>query len=141
MKMPDFLYPTVVKGIIHATEMRCESIDGSEIWIKAPPGGIFTLKNFKPFVHTDGKTYFPSHLQKRATYFSLLYSPFIFHWGRFWHLQETHTDGAGLTTWLPGTERGIYWRTPGIRWQVPDARSNLKPWIWSNGRFLGGHLD
>lgn len=141
MKKPTVLYPTVVKGIIHAKEMRCESIDGSEIWIKAPESGVITLRNFKPFVHTDGKTYFITHLQKKATYFSLLYKPFIFH---HWVGQPPKQDANG--NWIPGSEKGNlllggYWRTCGWRWQRPDARSNWTPWIWSWGRGPGGHLD
>lgn len=136
LKTPTVLYPTLVKGVIIAPEIRCESIDGSELWLPSSYGEMW-FQNARPFVHSDGKTYAISHLQKKATYFSLLYDPFIYHWGKFWHLQEQRQDGS----WIPGTERGIYWRTPGWRWQKPDANSNGTPWIFSGGRIPGMHLD
>jgi len=87
----------------------------------------------KPFEH-EGKTYAVSHLQKKSKSFSLYFSPFIYHFGSFWKLQEQDEFGD----WIPGTERGIYGRTPGWRWDV--AGTNGQHWIFSKG-YLGGHLD
>ena len=148
-KRPEFLYPTVVKGKI-VGPIRCESIDGSIIWLPAgthhimstgeylvSKDGIARLEDFKTFVHEDGKTYFITHLQKKASYFSLLYSPFIYHYGWFWRLPKENAYGG----FVPNSEQGIYWRTCGWRWQLPDARSEGTTWIWSGGRIIGSHQD
>ena len=122
------LYPTLIRGIIDGP-IRCESLDGSELWLP-PKEGILKIPPFSQ----NGKTWSVTHLQKKASYFSLLFSPFIYHWGRFWHLQEQDAQG----NWFPGTERGLYWRTPGWRW---DSDPNLgSPWVFSKG-YVGGHLD
>lgn len=150
-KRPTVMYPTLVRGIIHGP-VRCESIDGSEIYLP-PMSGTLKIKpfvlheamrptewNLLPIEENDsrfGKTFFVTHLQQKATYFSLRYSPFSYHFGKFWKLQTRKPDG----TRIPNSEQGIYWRTPGWRWQVPDARSEGTPWIWSWGRVPGGHLD
>jgi hypothetical protein len=131
MKRPSVKYPTLLKGRINGP-IRCESLDGSELWLPKQDGNL----SIPPF-ERDGKTWCVSHIQKRATFFSLLYDPFIFHFGKYWHLQEQDAQGNSK----PGTERGIYWRTPGWRWQIPDAHSEFTPWIWSWGRAPGGHLD
>ncbi len=137
MKRPTVLYPTIVKGVIHAKEIRCESIDGSELWIPGAPDGVLHLQNVKPFVHTDGKTYFITHLQKRAKYFYLRYDPFIIHQGYCIKPQKLDANGQPI----PGTEIFPYWRSPGWRWQRPDEKSEGTPWIFSGGRILGLHLD
>lgn len=131
MNKPTVLYPTLIRGIIKGP-IRCESIDGTVIWLTERPG-ILRIEPFELY----GKMFCVSHLQKKATYFSLLYSPFIFHWGKFWKLQDKDQDGNDI----PGSEQGIYWRTPGWRWQVPDLVSMGTPWILSGGRVPGTHLD
>jgi hypothetical protein len=134
-KRPTVLYPTLVNGIIDGP-IRCISLDGSELWLTPQPGNFA----MQPFEH-QGKTYAISHIQKKAKFFSLRFEPYSYHYGRFWHLQETYVDMNGVTIFKPGTEKGIYWRTPGFRWQQPDKKSNGTPWIWSWGRFVGTHLD
>jgi hypothetical protein len=136
---PTILYPTLVRGIIKSPLIRCESLTGPELML---PRDQFPdeFRNYGPF-EKDGHTYFVCHLQKAATYFSLLYSPFIFH---HWVGQPQKQDANG--TWIPGSERGNlwlggYWRTPGFRWQKPDAVSDGTPWIFSGGRIPGTHLD
>lgn len=125
------MYPTLVRGVIKGP-IRCETFEGPEIWLPNQDGII----RMEPF-EANGLMYCVSHLQKKATYFSLLYDPFIYHYGLFWKLQEQDDKGG----WKPGTEQGVYWRTPGWRWQKPDAKSDWTPWIWSWGRFIGTHLD
>jgi hypothetical protein len=131
VKRPTVQYPTLVSGRIDGP-IRCQSLDGSELWLAARAGKL-TIPPFEQ----DGKTWCVSHLQKKATFFSLRYDPFIFHWGKFWTPQKQTAEGL----WLPGSEQGIYWRTPGWRWQMPDAKSEGTPWIWSWGRAPGTHLD
>jgi len=132
LKTPSVQYPTLVRGFIHGP-IRCESLDGSELWLP-PREGKITMEPFK----ADGKTFCVSHLQKRATFFSLLFKPFIYHqW-----IGKPQEQVAGL--WIPGSEKGNlllggYWRTPGWRW---DSDPNLpSPWVWSWGRAPGTHLD
>jgi hypothetical protein len=154
VKRPSVLYPTLKKGIIIANEVRCESIDGSELYLKPfdLPCQVFDLdydadriprvrfENYPPF-EINGKTYFLTHLQYRARYFSLLYDPFIYHQGRMIRPQEKKMDKDGVLQNVPGTEIFPYWRTCGWRWQLPDARSEGTPWEWSWGRVPGLHLD
>lgn len=157
MKHPSVIYPTLIRGYIKGP-IRCESIDGSELWLPSTSGRL----KIKPFVNdesfqstkpqrfyaniftpasVDNKTYFVTHLQKKATFFSLLYDPFIYHFGTFWKTQEYLQNPDGGWGWKSNSERGIYWRTPGWRWQVPDEKSNGTTWIWSGGRVPGAHLD
>lgn len=131
MKRPTVQYPTLTTGYIDGP-IRCETVDGGELWLPSQSGKLV----IKPF-EQDGKTWFVSHLQKKAKFFTLLYDPFIYHFGTFWKLQQQDAEG----TWKPGTEQGIYWRTPGWRWQRPDAVSEMTPWVFSWGRFIGTHLD
>lgn len=151
-RTPIVKYPTLVKGIIDGP-IRCESEDGSEVFLP-PRKGILKIEpfvmlpelnptnyNLQPIPSSSdvfGKTFFITHLQHKARYFSLLYEPFIYHYGWFWKLQERDVTGVFRT---PNSERGIYWRTFGWRWQVPDERSNWTNFIWSNGRVPGMHLD
>lgn len=135
MNRPEVWYPTLIRGIVDGP-IRLEAIDGSEYWL-SPRTGIFT---FPPTV-IDNKTYCLTHLQKKAKYFSLLYSPFIYH---HWvgQPQQQNPDGS----WIEGSEKGNlwlggYWRSPGWRWQRPDANSNWTPWIFSGGRIPGTHFD
>lgn len=134
-KKPTVQYATLVRGYIDGP-IRCESIDGTELWLPPMSGKLRII----PFLD-HGIKFGVSHLQKRATYFSLLFDPFIYH---HWvgKPQKQAPDG----TWIPGSERGNlllggYWRTPGWRWQIPDANSNGTPWILSGGRIFGTHFD
>lgn len=71
-----------------------------------------------------------THLQKYSPFGLMLTWPFCFHFWLFWKKQQF--DGGG--NWLPGTEQGIYFRTPGWRW---DADLGM---IWTWGYF-GLHWD
>lgn len=53
-----------------------------------------------------------THLQKYSHLGFMLTWPFCFHFWVMWKLQE----GSDTTRWIPGTERGLYFRTPGWRW-------------------------
>lgn len=147
-KRPTVLYPTVILGVIEGP-IRLESIDGTELFL--PPGtdvngGFLSgrvfpdklshIRNGGPLKIND-KMYGVSHIQRRSPYFSLVYDPFIYHFGKFFVTQKEDENGKGI----PGTEKGIYFRTPGWRWQVPDEKSNGTPWIFSGGRIPGSHLD
>lgn len=139
MNRPTALYPTLVRGEIFSPLIRCESLTGPELLL---PRSEFPDKfvNFKPF-QRNGHMYFICHLQKTATYFSLLYAPFIYH---HWIGHPQKQDAKG--DWIPGSEKGDllcggYWRTPGWRWQMPDKNSEGTPWIFSGGRIPGTHLD
>ena len=61
MKIPDVLYPTVVEARISGP-IRCESLDGKELYLP-PQEGI--IRDLKPFVQ-DGVTYAVTHLQKKS---------------------------------------------------------------------------
>ena len=132
LQTPKVLYPTVVNGFIDGP-ILCKSLDDTELWLP-PKKGNFKLPPFE----FEGKIYCVSHIQRRAKSFALLYNPFIFHQNiKTIKFQQEDENGKGIG----GTEKVLYWRTPGWRWQLPDAKSNWTPWIWSFGRVIGTHLD
>jgi hypothetical protein len=71
-----------------------------------------------------------THLQKYSHFGFMITWPFCFHFWLFWNLQY----GDDFNGWYPGTEQGIYFRTPGFRW---DADLGMK-WTWG---YIGGHWD
>ena len=81
----------------------------------------------------DGQT-IVTHLQKFSRFGFLITWPFCFHFWLFWKKQEKHTFGFIDLGWEPGTEQGIYFRTPGFRW---DADLGMK-WTWG---YFGLHWD
>lgn len=132
---PKILYPTLVRGYIDGP-IRCESIDGSELWLPPATGRL----RIEPFLK-DGKVWCVTHIQLKAKYFSLLYDPFIYHQGYRIKAQEFSQNPDGGWSTKAGTEIFPYWRTCGWRWQKPDEKSKGTPWIWSWGRGPGLHLD
>lgn len=88
----------------------------------------------------DPSRYVLTHLQKFSPFGFMVTWPFCFHFWLFWKLQEFMVfDDRDLNysltiTWKRGTERGIYFRTPGYRW---DADLGMK-WTWG---YIGGHWD
>lgn len=78
--------------------------------------------------YTDGCRAILPHLQKHSHFGFMVTWPFCFHFWLFWKLQEFDTN------WRPGTEQGIYFRTPGYRW---DAELGMK-WTWG---YIGLHWD
>ncbi len=71
-----------------------------------------------------------THLQKYSHFGFMVTWPFCFHFWLMWHLQAKDEYGD----WIPGSEQGIYFRTPGWRW---DADLGMK-WTWG---YFGLHLD
>ncbi len=76
----------------------------------------------------DGETIL-THLQKHSHFGFMVTWPFCFHFWFMWRLQR-----QGFGEWIPGTEQGIYFRTPGWRW---DAELGMK---FTRGYF-GLHWD
>lgn len=83
-----------------------------------------------------------AHLQKYSRFgFMLSFGfmltwPFCFHFWLMWRLQERNINPESLDPRerIPGTEQGIYFRTPGYRW---DAELGMKR-TWG---YLGLHWD
>lgn len=73
-----------------------------------------------------------THLQKRSRFGFLLMWPFCLHVWWMWRPQARPDAGSG---WLPGTERGIYARTPGYRWE-----GSTGTYIRTKG-YVGPHWD
>ncbi len=69
-----------------------------------------------------------THLQKHSHFGFMITWPFCFHFWLFWKLQDWDEG------WVPGSEQGIYFRTPGYRW---DADLGMK---FTRGYF-GLHWD
>lgn len=78
---------------------------------------------------SEGRTIL-THLQKYSRFGFLLTWPFCFHFWIMWKLQQ----GNDPANWQPGTEQGIYFRTPGYRW---DSELGMK-WTWG---YCGLHWD
>jgi hypothetical protein len=134
---PPMLYPTILAGKIVGKFVRFESMDGSEL-IKPIPGGVMTLKNFRPFIENE-KMWGVTHMQKFSTSGWLKVNPDAYHWWKFWRLQKQDSSGG----WLPGTESGIYYRRPfAWRWDIAGTPVDgiLKHWIRTKG-YLGGRWD
>lgn len=153
---PKIEYPTIVEGTIRSDRLRLECIDGEELEISKETinlypnflaenfpgitfdGENFHLKNAGPFNY-GSRTYGITHLQKYSTWGWLKVIPGCFHRWWFWGLQKKNSDG----NWLPGTERGMYFRKPfSWRWDVAGTMidGKLQHWIWTKG-YLGGHWD
>ena len=76
----------------------------------------------------EGRTIL-THLQKYSHFGFMITWPFCFHFWLFWKLQEWGEGG-----WIPGTEQGIYFRTPGWRWDIELGMKGT----WG---YFGGHWD
>lgn len=154
---PTVYYPTIIDGFISGNSVRCESLDGGEMFLTGdlvsqikPAGANFNvglihfgdcgieLTNFGPFVY-NGKTWGVTHLQKQSKKGFLDVGPDCYHKWTWWKLQEKDKDG----NWISGSERGIYYRKPlSWRWDVVGTPIDgvLQHWIWTKG-YLGGHWD
>jgi hypothetical protein len=94
------------------------------------PQAVFSFVTGPIRIEYSGSRVILTHLQKYSHFGFMVTWPFCFHFWIFWKLQEKDEIG-----WLPGTEQGIYFRTPGYRW---DADLGMK-WTW--GYFPSGHWD
>jgi hypothetical protein len=80
-----------------------------------------------------------THLQKYSPAGIYITYPFCFHAWVFWRKQtflngEPNGGYEHWYGWVPGTEQGIYFRTPGFRY---DTDLGMK-WTWG---YLGTHWD
>ena len=84
---------------------------------------------------SEGRTIL-THLQKFSHFGFMLTWPFCFHFWLMWRLQlqDTNPESLNPTGWIPGSEQGIYFRTPGWRF---DYDLGMK-FTWG---FFGTHLD
>lgn len=93
------------------------------------PSAVFSFITGPVRIETkDGRTVI-THLQKYSHFGFMIHWPFGFHFWLFWKRQFID-DGI----WRPGTEKGIYFRLPGYRWDYDLGM------IRTNGYF-GGHWD
>lgn len=90
---------------------------------------ILTLITGPIRVEVDNNRIILTHLQKYSHFGFLFTWPFCFHFWLFWQLQQG-TEG----NWKEGTEQGVYFRTPGYRW---DSDLGMK-WTWG---YFGLHWD
>lgn len=151
---PSVRYPTILEGEILGP-IRFENLTGKEFYLEPTsdiqvPGIEWNkeihrhakLKNVVPFYYQNDM-WGITHLQKKSYTGWLRTDPSCYHSWVFDKLQETDEKGA----YVPGTERGIYFRKPGVRifskiiipswrWQPSDK---LK-WQFTKG-YLGRHWD
>ncbi len=86
--------------------------------MKTYPNAVFSFITGPIRIETsEGRVILP-HLQKYSHFGFMLTYPFCFHFWLFWKLQESTGGPAGSEQWTPGTEKGIYFRTPGWRWDI-----------------------
>ncbi len=71
-----------------------------------------------------------THLQKLSRFGFIFHWPFGLHIWFFWKKQQIKADGS----WIPGSEQGVYMRSPGYRWDYDLGM------IRTNG-YIGGHWD
>jgi hypothetical protein len=161
-KWPEENGYTVLNGFVSGGQLRCESFDGGEIWIdpvsyfnfvgfdksfgtigfrdSSFKDGIW-LKNFKPFIWSDGKTYSVSPIQKKSLKGFLKCSPDAYFWWGMKKLQDSHTEiqyGKEVVVWEEGTEKGLYFRgVPSWRIDFPGTvlDGQNRHWIPSGGHF------
>jgi len=94
-------------------EIRWESLKGNN---------RYSDPSLKPLIlrepiYEGGETWLYTHLQKRSRMGIYLSWPICFHFWLMWRKQKTDSNG----NWLPGTEQGIYTRTPGYRWDIEEG--------------------
>ena len=94
------------------------------------PKAVFSFITGEPRVElsSESRTIL-THLQKRSPFGFMVTWPFCFHFWLMWREQLCTLDG-----WRPGTEQGLYFRTPGWRW---DYELGMK-WTWG---YIGLHWD
>lgn len=131
-KEPSVRYPTVESGFVDGP-LRWESYDGGfveERYDIPNPTQAFQgrLIEVGP-VFLDGKWWGISHIQKRSKRGWLVMRPFCFHQWNMDKLQDQDDHGG----WVPGTEKGFVFRSPGWRWDPQGT--NGKHWILTGGHF------
>ena len=159
LEYPTTNYPTILNGFVQGEKLRLESLDGKEKILTPNDCTLFGdslihnretffLKNFGP-IYLDGKLWGVTHLQKYSYAGALSVFPTCYHRWHFWKQQEQNPDGS----WIPGTEKGIYFRKPGFqiggkviipswRWDIAGTflDGTLRHWIFTKG-YLGGRWD
>lgn len=119
------IFPTIILGFIYDV-IRLEAADG-EIRYHFPLSNW--LVNQKPFIFSN-KKYAVTHLQKKSKFGFLLEWPFGFHvWYQFKEQEIDSNDN-----WIPGTEKVLYARTPGHRWDKDLGMIHT-------GGYIGLHWD
>ena len=68
-------------------------------------------------VEKSGSRTILTHIQKYSHFGFMVTWPWCLHFWIFWRLQKGN-DNQG---WEPGTEQGIYMRTPGKRWDAEEG--------------------
>lgn len=93
------------------------------------PGVVFSFIAGPIRTELYGERTILTHLQKYSHFGFMMTWPFCFHFWVFLKLQEKENG-----QWKPGTEKGIYFRTPGWRW---DADLGMK----TTRGYFGTHWD
>lgn len=130
LKYPEDKAPTVVLGYVKGF-LRLESTQGAEVQYPLPLG---IMRKFVPALMRPNEWWFVTHLQKYSRFGFLIHKPFCLH--AWWQFRLQKQDHKG--NWIPGTEKGVYFRSPGRRFDVPGT--NGKHWIVTLGH-LGIRWD
>ena len=127
--------PTIVEGEIWGP-VRYESMNGPEKIMEGQD--VTRFHNAEP-ITIDGKLYQLSIIQKKSPRGYLITDPYCVYRWKQTKLQEQDERGG----WIPGTEKGIYYRSP-VSWRHDIAGTmidgKLCHWIMSMGH-LGTHFD
>lgn len=131
--------PGPIFAVMYGESIRCEYVSGE--------GDLIIQNENKKFWIMTGQTpkcdfYSPTkvvvltHLQNKCK-FGIFFSPwpFQFHFWWHWKLQEYKLDDNNVLMRIPNSERGIYFRLPGWRWDIEEGMK------FTGGRIPGAHWD
>lgn len=125
MLPPDVLFPTCFLGFIKG-QIRYETLGGFDMY----PGDwgnhfLFFKKPFDAFLPNIATDFAVTHLQKKSKCGFLIMWPFCLH---FWWSFKPQQQAPG-GSWIPGTEKVLYWRFGKWRWDAGDSKF-IGPWTW-----------
>lgn len=89
------------------------------------PYTIFSLIIGSPRIESSSRGEILTHLQKYSRAGIIITKPFGFH---IWIMIKKQ-EGNDIIGWKPGTEIGLYARTPGYRWDADLGMIKTKGYI------------
>jgi len=140
---PDRIFPKKVYALMYGDFLRFEKINGTGSEWDEKAHSFWLLWNTPATVirsiDSGGKLNIAviTHLQKRMKWGIFMTTgpkSWGLHFWFHWHMQE-FPDPQDPDFYNPNSERGIYFRLPGYRWDLEEGM------IWTGGRVPGAHWD
>lgn len=114
--------------------LRLEFVNGQgSVWHNYPKSKLWLILGATTVV-TENTALVMTHLQKKmkwGIFITTGWKSWGVHFWFHWHMQEFHGENA----YTPNSERGIYFRLPGYRWDIEEGM------IFTGGRVPGAHWD